>query len=88
MACELVWSDDARKKMSKLDKTRAVRIIKYMRDVSQLEDPTVRGKALVGNLSGLWRYRVGDYRVVCDLYAGQMTIFIIDVDKRSQIYRG
>ena len=88
MACELVWSDDAKKKMKKLDKVINIRIIKYMRDVSELDDPTVRGKALVGNLSRLWRYRIGDYRVICDLYAGQMTIFVIDIDKRSQVYRG
>lgn len=51
-----------------------------------LDNPRDRGKALTGGLSGLWRYRVGDYRVVCDLQDPRLVILVIDIDHRSSIY--
>ena len=53
--------------MKKLDKQVARRIISKLREVTMLDDPRSMGKALVGNMSGLWRYRVGDYRIICDI---------------------
>jgi len=48
--------------------------------------PRDRGKALTGGLSGLWRYRVGGNRVVCDLQDARLIVLVIDIDHRSNSY--
>ncbi|WP_455022092.1 type II toxin-antitoxin system RelE family toxin [Lancefieldella rimae] len=53
--------------MKKLDKQVARRIISKLREVTMLDNPRSMGKALVGNMFDLWRYRVGDYRIICDI---------------------
>ena len=47
----------------------------------------MRGKALNGPLAGLWRYRIGDYRAVCDLIDDRLIVLVIDIGHRSSIYR-
>ncbi len=42
---------------------------------------------LTGNLAGLWRYRVGDYRIICDILDEELVVLALDVDKRDSIYR-
>ncbi len=64
----------------------ARRIFSYLKEVAQLEDPTQRGKALTGNLSGYWRYRIGNYRVITQIENGEMTILVVKVNHRSQVY--
>ena len=51
-----------------------------------LDDPRVRGRALVGDKSGLWRWRVGDYRVIAEIYDKKVTVVVVDVDHRSHVY--
>jgi mRNA interferase RelE/StbE len=52
-----------------LDRVIAKRIAKYLNDTqSSCSEPRQRGKGLAENLSGLWRYRVGDYRVICNIH--------------------
>lgn len=75
------------KVLSKLDKQTAKRITSKIREVSQLDDPRLAGKALTGSLVGLWRYRVGDYRVICDIEDGVMVILVVDVAHRREVYR-
>ena len=73
--------------MKKLDKTAAKRITSKLRQVSQLDDPRSIGKALVGNFAGLWRYRVGDYRIICDIEDEILLVLVVDVAHRNKIYR-
>ena len=54
----------ASKQFSRLDKPLQSRIKKYVSEIASLNDPRSRGKALTSNLSGLWRYRIGDYRIM------------------------
>ena len=56
------YAPAASKQFSRLDKPMQSRIKKYMSEIASLNNPRSRGKALSSNLSGLWRYRVGDYR--------------------------
>ena len=51
-----------------------------------LEDPRQLGKALTGDKGGLWRYRIGDYRVICKLEDERLGVLVLDVDHRRQIY--
>lgn len=86
MAWKINFLPSASKEFKKLDKTTARRILAYLKEVAQLEDPTQRGKALTGNLSGYWRYRVGDYRIITQIENGEMTILVVRVNHRRQIY--
>ena len=56
-------------------------------EIAKLEDPRSRGKALTGNLAGVWRYRVGDYRILCDINDGRLVILVVDVAHRREVYK-
>mgnify|MGYP002518915996 FL=1 len=87
MAWRIEIDKDVQRSMKKLDRETARRIIAKLREISQLEDPRSTGKALVGNLAGLWRYRVGDYRIICDIEDGVLVILVVDIAHRSKVYK-
>ena len=70
-----------------MDKQTARRIRNELVEIAKLEDPRSRGKALTGNLAGLWRYRVGDYRIICDIEDGVLVILVVDVAHRREVYQ-
>lgn len=81
------FDQDAIKSLKKLDKSVASNIIDYLDDIAALDDPRARGKGLTGHLAGLWRYRVGDYRIICDLHDEELIMVALDLGHRSKIYR-
>ena len=87
MAWQIKFDKDVQRAMRKLDKPIAKRILSKLREIAQLEDPRSAGKGLTGNLSGLWRYRVGDYRVVVDIEDDVLVVLVIGIDHRSRIYK-
>ncbi len=80
------YTETARKQLKKLDKTMQKRILDYMDEVALLENPRSRGKALVENMRGLWRYRVGDYRVICEIQESRIIISVLKIGHRKNIY--
>ena len=82
----VVYSQSCVRTLKKLDPQIAVRIRRTLVALAATGDPRSRGKALTGRLSGLWRYRVGDDRVVCALDDGELTVLVIDLGHRSDIY--
>ncbi len=58
-----------------------------MDEVQALDDPRSRGHALTGELSGLWRYRVGDWRIICKIKDTELIILVVDLGHRRSIYR-
>lgn len=64
MAWTISYSPKAIKQLQKLDKSVSRRVDALMSELSELSNPKTRGKGLSGSLAGLWRYRVGDYRVI------------------------
>lgn len=86
MNWEIDLSPDAAKWLRKADPQTAQRIRAALRAIVTLDSPRNRGKALTRGLAGLWRYRVGDYRVVCDLQDARLVVLVIDIDHRSSIY--
>lgn len=86
MSWTVELTSDAARTLRKIDPQISRRIRKVLAAIESLEDPRVRGKALTGPLRGLWRYRVGDYRIVCDLVDSQLVVLVIDIDHRSSIY--
>lgn len=87
MIWKIRFSKVADKAIRKLDKANAEKILDAIEDISELDDPRSKGKALVGNLAGLWRYRVGDYRIICDIEDGAMIVLVVDVAHRRDVYR-
>jgi mRNA interferase RelE/StbE len=87
----LVWTinytDTAKGQLSKLDKQAALRILDYMdKRISGQDNPRTCGKALTGSLGGLWRFRVGDYRIICDIQDGSVVILVLKIGHRSKVY--
>lgn len=88
MAWTIEYADTANAQLRKLDRDAAVRIRNYMnRNVAPLDNPRRRGRALTGPMAGLWRYRVGNYRVVCDIQDRFLRVLVISVGTRDTIYR-
>lgn len=72
---------------SKLDRGIARRIVDYMdKRVALREDPCSIGKVLTGPLGEFWRYRVGDYRVICAIEDGALRILVVRIGDRRDIY--
>ena len=82
------FSEHAKKQMKKLDPS-IVRMIKHWIIIYLVGslDPRVHGKMLTGNLSGVWRYRVGDYRLFAEINDKEVTIFIVEVAHSREVYK-
>lgn len=88
MAWTIDYTETAKGQLRKLDKQIARRIVDFMDErVAGLQDPRSTGKALTGPLGGLWRYRVGDCRVICDIQDGALRVLVVQVGTRREIYR-
>lgn len=87
MAWKIEVGEKAAKDLRKAGDNAAKRIAKTMREVAALDDPRLRGEALTGTLAGLWRYRVGDWRVIVSFDNGRMIILVIEVGHRREVYR-
>jgi len=68
--------------------TNASRIIlKWVKkNIIETDNPRLHGKALTGDLKGLWRYRIGDYRLLADINDFELVIIAIDIGHRREIY--
>lgn len=86
-----VWSvefdDRARRELRKLDPQVQKEILRYLRErIAGSPDPRQFGKPLRLNLAGLWRYRVGDYRLICRFEENRFVVFVIKVGHRREVY--
>lgn len=89
MGYQVVFSDHALKDLKKLDKHTAKLVLAWVRkNLEGCEDPRVHGKGLTANRSGKWRYRVGDYRLIADISAEKVTILMLNIGHRRDIYLG
>lgn len=76
------------KELSKLDKQDRNRILKFLKvDVLALETPRQIGKALTGKFKGMWRYRVGDYRIICQIVDSELVVLVVGIGHRSAVYK-
>ncbi|MYD92412.1 MAG: type II toxin-antitoxin system RelE/ParE family toxin [Chloroflexi bacterium] len=88
MAWTIEYTETARRGLRRLDRQTARRILDYMDErVALLDDPRRRGQALAGPLGGLWRYRVGGCRVICDVQDQVLRVLVVRVSGRDQVYR-
>lgn len=88
MAWTIDYSKTAISQLRKLDKPTAKRIMDYMDErVAPLNDPRLVAKALTGQLGDLWRYRVGDFRVVCEIRDNELVVLALMIGHRKEVYR-
>lgn len=88
MAWTIEYAETAKKQLYKLDKGVARRIVDFMDErVASESDPRRLGKALKGPLGDLWCYRVGDYRILCDIQDGVLTVLVLQIGNRREVYR-
>jgi mRNA interferase RelE/StbE len=88
LAWTIEYTSTARTQLKKLDKPVARRILDFLDDrVARQEDPRALGKALSGPLGTLWRYRVGDFRVICEIHHQTVRILVVRIGHRREVYR-
>jgi mRNA interferase RelE/StbE len=83
------YTESSSKQLKKLDKQTALRVLDYMDErVAVLANPRSLGKNLKGSKMGeYWRYKVGDIRVICNISDVQMTVLVIEIGNRREVYR-
>lgn len=87
MTYHVVFSATAARELKKLDRHTAALILGWIRkNLEGCSDPRQHGKALSANLSGQWRYRVGDYRLLAQIQDDQVLILILRVGHRREVY--
>ena len=84
---KIEYAPKAGKQFSSLDKPIQNRIKRYMSEIAALGNPRSRGKALSSNLAGLWRYRLGNFCILCRIHDDKLVITVIEIDHRSTVYR-
>lgn len=89
MAWRIELTATAARQIGKLDKSEAKRITTFLRQrLAPLDDPRSTGKALTGpQLGAYWRYRVGDYRIICEIQDDALCVLVIEVGNRRDVYR-
>lgn len=88
MAWAIEFVPAAAKELKKLGRPEAARIIAVLeKRIAPLEDPRSNGSSLTGDLAGLWRWRIGDYRVLARIDDQRITILVVRVAHRREAYR-
>ena len=84
----VVLTDKAKKSLKKLDKHTAFLITAWLRkNLEGCTNPYQHGKSLTADRSGQWRYRVGDYRLICEISEQTITILVLNVGHRKAVYK-
>lgn len=89
MAWQIEVSDAAKKQLARMGRVEAKRITAFLRDrVAPLQTARQLGEALQGaRMAGLWRYRVGDYRILVNIRDDTVTVIVVSVGHRGEVYR-
>jgi len=87
LAWQIEFDQAAEKELSKLDRQAQKDILEFLKKrVGARENPRDFGEALRKNLSGLWKYRVGDYRVIAEIQDQRLVVLVVRVGHRSRVY--
>lgn len=88
MAWKVEITPEANAELKKLGTAEAQRILKFLFErLQNRENPRETGEALKGNLRDFWRYRAGDYRILCRLDDGIVTVFVVHIAHRREVYK-
>lgn len=88
MSWIIEYTEAALRQLRKLDRQVARRILDTMEErIAHADNPRCMGKALTGQLTGSWRYRIGDYRLICTIEDEKLRVLVIEIGHRREIYR-
>jgi len=88
LAWTIEYTETALRWLRKADQSIAKRILDFMDErIAKANDPRILGKALTGELRGLWRYRVGDFRLICKIQDKKVSVLVLEIGHRREIYR-
>ena len=89
MAWPIEFDPDAARELRKLDRPVQIRIVGFLlKRVAVLDDPRQIGEALAGaRLGSYWKYRVGDWRIICDLQDHRIIVRVLRIGHRGGVYR-
>ena len=88
MAWAIEITRTAERQIKKLDRAAQKSILCFLRErVQAADNPRQWGKPLHGDKGGLWRYRIGDYRLICDVQDERITVLVLQVGHRKDVYR-
>lgn len=79
--------EKAEKLLRKLDNQMQRKIISYLEQPNLLKNPKSLGEALLHNRRGSWRYRVGSYRVICQIIKKELVVLVLELGHRKEIYK-
>ena len=83
----LVYSKEALKDLKKLDNSVSRVIYAWLKkNIDGCSDPRIHGKGLTANRSGQWRYRVGNYRIICKIEDDKVIVLVLTIGHRSVVY--
>lgn len=84
MSFHLRFSQDAQRQLKKMDRHQAQLLVNWLyANVDGLVDTRSKGKALSANLRGLWRYRIGNFRVICQIQDDQLLVLVLTAGRRD-----
>lgn len=87
MGYKVGYSDKALKRLKKMDRRDSGMLLGWIeKNLIDISDPYSKGKALVGNKKGQWRYRIGDYRLLCKIENDELLILVIEIGHRKDVY--
>lgn len=87
MAWSIEFDSAAIKDLKKLAKSEQKNILKAIRHISNLPTPRSSGKALRGQFGSLWRYRAGNYRIICKIEDFRLVVLVVAIGHRKDIYK-
>lgn len=88
MAWKIKYLKSIQKEIRKINKGEQKKIREYLEErIANADDPRKFGKALKGTHSEFWRYRVGQYRIICEIDDSEIVILVIRIGHRKDVYR-
>lgn len=88
MEFEIRLSNEAKRDLKKLHPLIQHKIITFLQEqIKRLDNPRMIGKNLRGKLKNYWRYRVGDYRIICEIRDNEILIVVINIGHRKDVYK-
>ena len=88
MSYHVSFTKEVIKEIKKLDKYTQRMVTSWIRkNLEGIDDPRRIGKALTGNKRGYWRYRIGDYRLICTIEDEKVVIIALNIGHRREIYK-
>lgn len=88
MSYKVEYSKTAKKQIKKMDPYIKIMIMNWInKNLVGCNDPREQGKALKGNSENQWRYRVGDYRLICDIVDDKLILLMLSIGHQKEVYK-